>query len=948
MADRLNPADQTAAESDYQKKFNKQTAPEAKELKEKETTPDTEWKTTAKKKDKTATKDKNGGNGRFSFAGRKMGKLRNGSAFAFIIGLVALGVMYTSVFAPNIILVNLKEMYVNDLADATLALNSYYWKLMDYKIGQSDCGDKKSIKCKLSTMSRAQQISFTKHGFTVLGSKVDEDNRDDGQPGNEKTESRYQVTAIIPPVSSPGLIISGDTLYLYSQLSSANKSLVYGVFNPKSGFFMDARFKERLKQKYGLTKNMSVGGDNVDDVNKSFDASLVGSGGISTDGRPNPSGGVSLATLGNPTTLAQYQVAAQILTKPSSSFVGLQCAWNALGKAVTNSAQTAQAQTLARFAMNYLQAADQVKTGTSQDVTINTLSSNLAQSTGGGYDGSNATDSTMYKSITYGGIALPSPYGFLYSENTFDIIGALFPAWTQIMASSAAQGQASGVQGQLSMPPADLAGGARDYCLAGETTQNHSVYKTPDVECQPQIIASAPPGLQSTLEPMLALARQTCPNTHYDQQDRQFEGGPYNIQPSLRATDTPLTAYVAGIFGANVLAWANVKSLLFSHNTKGVAASDAIFAGTGEILGDMAMSRGMEPANLATMGAYLVQKDSVQKNFDDVARYNAKQTPFDIYNKFSFLGSIVHGLNPTYNSKTPLFSTISNSMSLLTDSVRKLNPNANAFYFEQPEIPEIDPLNPSTAAQHATGIAQYLTRLTCPDPEYLAILINADTACNVRYVMGKQELLKMPGQVIDYMTQSHSDLTQKNIDELQQRLAQADPDDGEAARVGQMLTNARDAANKPQIDKETGRAITGSEYEKFLDYCVNRRDPWGRSSVAIHWNDLSNEERIKRLADKANGIDPVSPSDSGDPYEQSAGFLSAAITEGASQDQDWYTGKKCLEQSDELTNFRAFTMLCSVDGSLSGGVDCTDNDNYYGSGYANDFYTSNDILFLNN
>ena len=71
-----------------------------------------------------------------------------------------------------------------------------------------------------------------------------------------------------------------------------------------------------------------------------------------------------------------------------------------------------------------------------------------------------------------------------------------------------------------------------------------------------------------------------------------------------------------------------------------------------------------------------------------------------------------------------------------------------------------------------------------------------------------------------------------------------------------------------------------------------------------------------------------------------------AVTEGASGDQDWYTGKKCLEDSEMLTNFRAYTMACSVDGSFAGTIDCTQKDyaNYWS--YVDDFYTSNDIHFL--
>lgn len=248
----------------------------------------------------------------------------------------------------------------------------------------------------------------------------------------------------------------------------------------------------------------------------------------------------------------------------------------------------------------------------------------------------------------------------------------------------------------------------------------------------------------------------------------------------------------------------------YTSQTKGVAASDAIFAGTGELLGDMAQSRGMEPVNLQGLPEtelYLSQQNNTNKELEQVARYNAKKSPFDVYNQYSFLGSIIHTLSPSYDQKTPLFSTLSNSLALLTDSVKSLNPNANAIYYSQPDV-----FNPA--------------RLQCPDPQYLAITLTADTACNVRYYMGEQELAAQPDSVLDYMTQSHPDLTQKNIDELQERLGKADVE-GDQENITRMLTAAQTAAQQPEIDKETGKAIQGSEYSKYLTYCVNRRDPWG-------------------------------------------------------------------------------------------------------------------------
>ena len=105
-------------------------------------------------------------------------------------------------------------------------------------------------------------------------------------------------------------------------------------------------------------------------------------------------------------------------------------------------------------------------------------------------------------------------------------------------------------------------------------------------KCADAITASAPPGTEALITGALQIGRKNCPHPNYDETDNTEEGQ-WLMTPSVKTTDASLTAYVAGLFSANVMVWANAASLLFSSNTKGVAAGDAIFAGTGEILGDM-------------------------------------------------------------------------------------------------------------------------------------------------------------------------------------------------------------------------------------------------------------------------------------------------------------------------------------------------------------------------
>ncbi len=113
--------------------------------------------------------------------------------------------------------------------------------------------------------------------------------------------------------------------------------------------------------------------------------------------------------------------------------------------------------------------------------------------------------------------------------------------------------------------------------------------------------------------------------------------------------------------------------------------------------------------------------------------------------------------------------------------------------------------------------------------------------------------------------------------------------------------------------------------------------------IKDHRDTCPNEaEDVDQYQDQDGCPDP--DNDKGDPYEMIVDKAYMSITEGASADQEWYTGKKCLEESEMLHNFRAYTMLCMIDGSHAGSTDCTETDNdrsYQFDG----FYTNNDIIY---
>lgn len=904
------------ADDAYDQTFNKQTG----SLKDKEEAAlkDPEQKDDVKSREQTVhghwkTKTKSDEERSASIRSRLKGTMRNKSAVAFIAVILLGGIWYSSILAPNLMLVNIKDLFTNDLADATTALSKYSLKMIDYKLGKADCGDPDTIKCKLTTMSRSQVLNFKKNGFEVSGQKVEEDNLDDNDPANDKPESRWKVNSIKFPKNG-GTASSGDQYAKIASSSDDMRHIANSVWNPRSSFFMDARYTQRIKTQFDLDKNATVYGRSTKEVDESFDKSMQGEDEeIDKSGR----GAYGLKTLASQEGQSGLSDTATDIAKQAHSYTNAQCGFYTQGKVVYNAGQNAKEVSLARFAMQYLKAADQIKAGVSDEVTANTLSGKLAWSNDGGFNGANATDATMYRHIVLREPVKESSNAQKYYANAFDVIGELLPATMQIMLTATATKGITGAPGNLAAPPGDLASDPVSYCLHGQTGQSKSAMK-PNSCPQLTMAAGAAPQLASlsgALASIAAASDRICPPP---------PKGVWQMNPTANQTSVTVMPTVANLFNSAISSWATRVGRDFTSKTKGVAASDAIFAGTGIILGDMAMSRGMQPATKDSLETYLAQKAESDKEYESLARYEAKKSPFDIYNSYSFTGALVRSFSTT-SASSDMFSAVANVLAILPASVAKTTSTAGAIYNLQP-----DPLDTS--------------RLQCPDAEYKSIGIEADMGCNVRYSMSDAEMDADMNTVLEYMLKPHPDETKDKIQDLQQRLGKTDTaepqDPGEVQR---MLSEAQGASNKAFIDEKTGEATKNSEYEKYLTYCVNREDPWGRSGLDVRREELSVEEKEKRHQDTFSNGTQV-PGGAGSEYElrQTASYVS--VTEGAKADQDWYTGKKCLDDSEMLQNFRSYTMACSVDGSFAGSIDCTEADR--AGVYTDSFYTSNDIQYL--
>lgn len=206
-------------------------------------------------------------------------------------------------------------------------------------------------------------------------------------------------------------------------------------------------------------------------------------------------------------------------------------------------------------------------------------------------------------------------------------------------------------------------------------------------------------------------------------------------------------------------------------NIIGVEAGNVIFIGTAAIMGFAAAKYGMRPGKFADIKKNMADNYKVLERETAIAKYDASKTPFDVTNRYSFLGSLsfqVAQFMPSLSSN--ITKSASKVLSALPSSISMLTKNAEAAY--------------------SMPVANYSeSRFSqCKDEAYAELGATPDQFCTLRYV---------PFDYVDPYT---------TLDYMEA---------------------------KKQIDMTTGDALPNTHLEKFTKFCANREDPMGSSSVAL-------------------------------------------------------------------------------------------------------------------
>jgi hypothetical protein len=200
----------------------------------------------------------------------------------------------------------------------------------------------------------------------------------------------------------------------------------------------------------------------------------------------------------------------------------------------------------------------------------------------------------------------------------------------------------------------------------------------------------------------------------------------------------------------------------------GVDAGNVLFIGAAAIMGTMAQKFGMKPGKLAAIRKNMGDNHQLLQKEIAMKTYEASKTPFDITNRYSFLGSMSFQMaNLMPSMQKPVVSSVGKVLSAIPTSFNMLTKNASAAY----SMPVSD--------YSETRFKQ------CNDEQYQAMKIDPDMFCAVRYTPFDYA---DSDDVLDYM-EAHAEI------------------------------------------ETNGKPKPGTYLEKYTKYCVNREDPWGSTSV---------------------------------------------------------------------------------------------------------------------
>ena len=685
--------------------------------------------------------------------------LKKKGPLGLIIGLVFGGGFGLSMLmTPGLGIVHLKEVLTDGLSDHLSAVtvrqdHLLRSKLKQVQAGAGVCGTKITIRCKFGSMSKREIERFKKAGFEVKT-----------EPAGTGALGRERITSMVAPngekINNPSDLLKSKDPQMRGYLHKAMTPKYLSFANP-SGWM----------KRLGVSKAPILEGTDKKSLDESFNKATSGdaldSSGprkVQTDADGNeyviddngnrvPKGDPRYESVRN-TPVDNAPKASELAKKADvGSHTGNFLNSAAKGVAVTGVADTActvyntaqaisaaskviRAAQLASFAMIFLNTADKIKAGDAKPEEVSYLGDNLT------YTDQRkmiSDEKTVQAASNPSDITLDERKNPYYGKSAFDSAGYHVGAFNDapILSSRDMQfavgGSLMGSFSSVSSAITDRLGNSRSEIRS--TCQTVQSWWARGAGLVAGIVVGA----------------------------GSFGWGSAALIGASVAVGFALPFLVAAL--ADILAGKVVDS-----NTKGVDSGNAIFAGTAVLNGEIAKDYGMKPASREDFNNYLASTQGVRQQNIQAERVMAQSTPFDIYNKYSFLGSLSRSIYPTaLKAKQQPFVAFLSSPLSISSALSGLSTSANAASSEEFNQDRFD---------------------RCKDEGYDEIGVDADVFCNVRYSLSDKELNMDPLENIDWMIDN----------------------------------------NYITEEGEPADSDNGNTFKEWVTYCAEREDGWGETS----------------------------------------------------------------------------------------------------------------------
>ena len=496
----------------------------------------------------------------------------------------------------------------------------------------------------------------------------------------EKVGDRHLITAATFPDGTR--VTNGADFVAHMDASVSARSKVFGVFDPGNASFVGRKFTEFLKR-FNIGKDKIVLSDkDKKAVAQSFNDKI--------QAPDDEKAAADEKSKGAKATIEDFKTKAG--TK-ITNFLGVGCGVYNFARVGVGAVK---AENMARYiALIYffIKLGDQIRAGDADSATVSAAMGLLTKySTSGPNAGKTALDSPGFKAMAYGDRTNldSSMQKILLGGNP-----ALIEIDSALVAIKSAIG-AKGVHAGCKI--------ANDRVLGGALST---------------AVCAASGAASGTVVPIVG----------------NVVGGVAGI---LTCTAIDIALATAGGFAISKIIDLIMPSIVkyladvnINYDMPAVDLGNAMTIGAGLLFGIVGLNHG---GKLATKDEALHFKQVTyndENQYEEVARYNARDTPFDINNQYSFMGTLVNKLGLESYSGNSALSALS--------MVGSIFGNATTSF-----------LPPAFAADQASPLKEG-TLGTCLDPELKAKNLGCDAVGGTQVVQSEEEMNADTDTVVKYM-----------------------------------------------------------------------------------------------------------------------------------------------------------------------------------------------------